>query len=317
LVNNNNRDLLSEIIRETLFRATKQGIILTPFNYYKTFTEVAIEHGLSEAEIHRYVYDTDFYVSSEELEQMKKKTLEIAKNIENTAETMQQSVEKSDDAYKEVIETLTGCKDRVAEEIGNEIEKILYISATLKSELDAARRTLEKQREELKRLKEFSFKDQLTGLYTRKYMEEALNTVLYNFNRYSRPCSIIMLDLDDFKKINDTYGHLAGDTVLKTVASVVQRIIRRSDIPVRYGGDEFIVILPDTMLEDAVTVGEKIANKVQTIKFDKNGTNFKCTISVGVTHIKEGDTIETLLERVDQALYETKDKGKKGITVIE
>jgi len=71
------------------------------------------------------------------------------------------------------------------------------------------------------------------------------------------------------------------------------------------------------MLENAVTVAEKIANKVQSIKFEKNGIDFKCTISVGVTHIKEGDTIETLLERVDQALYETKNKGKKGITVIE
>ncbi len=314
---NKKRNFLSDIIKETLFRATKKNLLLTPFNYYKIFIEVALEYGLSEAEIHRYVYGTDLYVLSEEVEQMKKKTLEIAKNIENTAENVQQSVEKSNDAYREVVDTLTGYRDPTADEISNEIEKILYISATLKAELDAARKTLEKQKEELKKLKEFSFKDQLTGLYARKYMEEALNTVLYNFNRYSRPCSIIMFDIDDFKKINDVYGHLAGDAVLRTVASVVQRIIRRSDIPVRYGGDEFIVILPDTMLEDAVSVAEKIANKIQSIKFEKNGLTFKCTISIGITHIKDGDTVETLLERVDKALYETKNKGKKGITVIK
>jgi len=83
------------------------------------------------------------------------------------------------------------------------------------------------------------------------------------------PCGIIMFDMDDFKKINDVYGHLAGDIVLKTIASVVQRIIIRSDMPVRYGGDEFIVISPDTILEDAVAVAGKIANKIQSMQFKK------------------------------------------------
>ena len=75
--------------------------------------------------------------------------------------------------------------------------------------------------------------------------------------------------------------------------------------------------LPDTMLEDAVTVAEKVTNKIQSIKFEKNGIDFKCTISAGVTQIKEGDALETLLERLDKALYETKSKGNKGTTVIE
>jgi len=298
LSNKNERSLLSDIVKETYFRAAKEGIILTPFNYSKIFIEVALEYGLSESKIRKYVCGTDFYVPSEEAEQMNKRALETAKNMENNTEKIQQGI---NNICRDTIVGLTHCKDTVAD----------------KAKFDMVKRILEKQRKELNKLKEFSFKDQLTGLYTRRYMNEALNTVFYNFNRYSRPCSIIMFDIDDFKKINDTYGHLAGDAVLRTVASVIQRVIRRSDIPVRYGGDEFIVILPDTMLENAVLAAKKIANKVQSIKFERNGTGFRCTISIGVTHIKESDTVETLLDRVDKALYEAKNKGKNGITVIK
>ncbi len=308
-------DSLASIIKESLYRATKRNIVLTPFNYYKIFVEVALEMGLDKAKLHQYLYG-DSEVSSIEFEQLKKKVLEIATNIKDVTEGVEKKLEESSSEYDNSIKNLDSYADRVDENIINELERIKYINQSLKDELEAARRVLEKQKNAIENIKELSLRDQLTGLYLRRHMKDVLDDLLYNFNRYKKVFSIIMMDLDDFKDINDTYGHLAGDEVLKTVASILKRYTRHSDISFRYGGDEFIVLLPETQLEDALVVAEKIRKKISSVRFKKNEVEFTCSVSLGVTQVKEGDSVESILERVDEALYKTKRTSKGEITVL-
>ncbi len=308
-------DSLASIIRESLYRATKRDIVLTPFSYYKIFVEVALEKGIDKAKLHQYLYG-DSEVSSIEFEQLKKKVLEIATNIKDVTENVEKKLEKSSSEYESSIKNLDSYTDSVDKNIMNELERIKYINQSLKDELEAARHVLEKQKNAIENIKELSLRDQLTGLYLRRHMNEVLDDLLYNFKRYKKVFSVIMMDLDDFKAINDTYGHLAGDEVLKTVATILKRYTRQSDIPFRYGGDEFIVLLPETQLEDALVVAEKIRKKISSIKFKKNDLEFTCSVSLGVTQVKEGDSVESILERVDEALYKTKRTSKGEITVL-
>ncbi len=312
----NNSEKLVAIIKEALYRATKKNIVLTPFNYYKTFVEVALEYGLSENELRSLLYGSED-ITTEELEQLKKKILDIATNIKDVTQNVEKTLEQKSTEYDDSLKNIDNYATNIDENIANELEKIKYINYSLKSELEAARKVLEKQQKAIESIKELSLKDHLTGLYLRRYMTEILDSLIYNYNRYKKIFSIIMLDLDDFKKINDTYGHLAGDEVLKTIGNVLKKITRQSDIPIRYGGDEFLVILPETNLDDAVKAAKKIRDKINSITFKKNDIEFKCGVSMGVTQVKEGDTVESILERVDKALYETKHREKGEITILE
>ncbi|WP_022669935.1 GGDEF domain-containing protein [Hippea alviniae] len=312
----NESDKISAIIKEALYRATKRDLILTPFNYYKVFTEVALEYGLSESELHKLLYG-NIDVDNEELEELKKKILEVATNVKDVTLDVEKTLVESSTKYDSTLKNISIYGSRIDDSLMEELEKIKYINSSLKSELEAARRVLEKQRKAIESIRELSKKDHLTGLYLRRHMNEVLQNCLYNFNRYKKVFSIIMMDLDDFKKINDTYGHLAGDEVLKAVGAILMRNTRQTDVPVRYGGDEFIVILPETKLEDAIVVARKLRDKLASITFKKGNVEFKCTASIGVTQVRDGDTLESLLERVDKALYETKKTKKGEISVLE
>lgn len=306
---------ISAIIREALYRIAKENMMLTPFNYYKVFIKTATDMGVSESEIRKYIYGD--YEKVEDLEELKREVLDIAKNVENITTKTENSVERGNEAYKEVLREVGYHRNNIAEEIIEELEKMLYVNATLKAELEAARRELKRQKKALENIKELSNRDQLTGLYTRRYMENVLNEALFNFYRYSRVFSVIMIDLNNFKEINDTYGHLTGDVVLQKIAMVLLNETRKTDVPVRYGGDEFIIILPDTPIEDAKSFTGRMLEKIESLKFEKNGERFHCTVSTGVTQVKDGDSINSVLSRVDEALYKTKrNKDKTRVTVL-
>ncbi|NPA10773.1 MAG: GGDEF domain-containing protein [Epsilonproteobacteria bacterium] len=156
--------------------------------------------------------------------------------------------------------------------------------------------------------------DTLTGCYNRGGSEEFLKKFLDKFIRYKKePFSIIMLDIDFFKKINDTYGHQAGDEALKFLSSNIKKMIRESDIFGRIGGEEFLLILPDTKMAGAMKLAERIKDFFENNSFNYKGEEIKFTISMGITSVSFNDTIETILKRVDDALYEAKRKGRNKI----
>jgi diguanylate cyclase (GGDEF)-like protein len=149
--------------------------------------------------------------------------------------------------------------------------------------------------------------DKLTQVYNRVL----LDSILYKLAKYSKrhklPISIIMLDIDNFKGINDTYGHLEGDRVLKTVASIIKHSIRESDYVFRYGGEEFLILLPNTDINGAVVVGEKIRRDIENFDF---GLDRKVTISCGIKQIENYDNPYLDIEEADKYLYIAKKSGK-------
>ncbi|TWI78589.1 diguanylate cyclase [Treponema putidum] len=156
--------------------------------------------------------------------------------------------------------------------------------------------------------------DKLTSAITRKYTENALNNLLAVSKIKNTGLAILMYDLDKFKKINDTFGHQTGDTVLKAIAKTVLSILKKGQILGRVGGEEFLVLLPDTEEEQALIIAEKIRKQVEALNFDDPAV--RITVSIGVAVFpKHGRTKKDLLSKVDQALYEAKNRGRNQTAV--
>jgi diguanylate cyclase (GGDEF)-like protein len=148
--------------------------------------------------------------------------------------------------------------------------------------------------------------DSLTGLYNRHKLDEVMATEFERARRYKRPLSIIMLDMDGLKSINDTYGHPAGDVALKIVADAIRKTIRRVDLPARFGGDEFIIVLPEVGLDIAVRIAERISENIKPGEDQKD----MFSLSGGVAQLREEhSSAEDFIRAVDEALYRAKRAG--------
>ncbi len=164
-------------------------------------------------------------------------------------------------------------------------------------------------------LAEMSTRDELTSLYNRRYFIESLERELARAKRYKRNLGFCMIDLDKFKNVNDTYGHLAGDMVLSTVGRMFDEHFRQGDLICRYGGEEFAVILPDTSLKSAMAVCERLRKKVFSHRFKYNSSDFSISISIGVAlynHLVHSSPVE-LVSAADQALYQAKNEGRNSV----
>jgi diguanylate cyclase (GGDEF)-like protein len=184
-----------------------------------------------------------------------------------------------------------------------------------REELASINETLRQKNVELH---EISITDSLTRLYNRKHLMETLDREVTRSERYSHPFSLLIIDIDHFKKYNDTYGHLAGDEVLRRLASVFKETIRSSDYAARYGGEEFIIILPEISPEQGVEAAERIRRKVAEQRFEGDGEAIEVTISVGVASYPEnGEDAETVIRNADEALYEAKKLGRNQVTLAD
>ncbi len=161
---------------------------------------------------------------------------------------------------------------------------------------------------------EMAVTDQLTGLYNRHYMSSHLTTLMSNSAENNKSMSFVIVDVDFFKSVNDTYGHDIGDEVLKEFATRLASNVRGVDLACRYGGEEFVVVMPDTDLSFAYMVAERLRQEVAEKPFKVGGTELNLTISIGLA-ISEGenDTPEALLRRADQALYRAKRDGRNRV----
>lgn len=168
--------------------------------------------------------------------------------------------------------------------------------------------------EENVRLNYLIRKDKLTSLYNKAYIEEQLDVQCGMVRRYHRECSVIFFDIDHFKRINDNYGHSVGDEVLIAISSLISNHIRSTDMLARWGGEEFLLLLPETGIEEAKIVANKICALVEQHDFD---IVKKVTISLGVTSVLASDTVLSILNRVDKALYKAKHSGRNQVVVYQ
>lgn len=166
-------------------------------------------------------------------------------------------------------------------------------------------------------LRNQSVRDPLTGLFNRRYMEESLERELRRFSRSQRPVGVIMLDLDHFKRFNDTFGHDAGDALLRELGHLLQTRTRKEDMACRYGGEEFVIVLSGASLEIAQERAEQLREKVKTLKVELRGHSLGAmTVSLGVAVAPHhGSTIAEILRAADLALYEAKKAGRDRVVV--
>ena len=169
---------------------------------------------------------------------------------------------------------------------------------------------IKEMEEELKRL---SVTDQLTQIYNRVKFHQALEEEIKRQRRYETDLTIIMFDIDHFKRVNDTYGHDVGDKILVGLVNLVQQCIRETDIFSRWGGEEFMILLPHTSLDNAVKLAERIRVKVMAYHFEVVGA---VTCSFGVSELLSRDNVETFSKRVDNALYESQRRGRNRVTIM-
>jgi len=162
-----------------------------------------------------------------------------------------------------------------------------------------------------KKLSAIAYTDSLTQIYNRLHFAHFLDAEIDKVQRYGRTFSIIFFDIDNFKKVNDTYGHLTGDTVLEKITEIVSSINRSSDIFARYGGEEFIILVPETDVNGAFIHAERLRRDIEEFEFDTVG---HITSSFGVTQYRlENDSVEKLLDRADKALYQAKDFSRNRV----
>lgn len=215
----------------------------------------------------------------------------------------------SDFSYVEAISK--GANDFIFKPVHME-ELLLRIKRVLRE------RNLAQERDQmLEKLKELAITDGLTKLYNSRYFYTQLNKEIDRQNRYRHPLSLLILDIDNFKTYNDTYGHLVGDKILQWLGKIIRQCLRTMDSAYRYGGEEFTILLPETNLAEAVNVANRIQDQLMQETFEiMSGDVVHVTMSIGVSEYHPKEDIASFIHRADQAMYMSKEKGKNTVTAI-
>lgn len=197
--------------------------------------------------------------------------------------------------------------------LSGRIEQICLIIYDV-TDVATNRRQLQAANKELQRL---SSTDRLTGLFNRGHWEEMLRQEYARHRRYERNAALVMFDIDHFKAINDTFGHQAGDAVIQQTADLIQQSARDADIAGRYGGEEFVVLLPDTDSEGALIFAERLRQSIEAHDVVHEGEHIRFTISLGIADLSQPTSgYAQLIERADQALYASKSAGRNQSTLF-
>lgn len=256
------------------------------------------------------------------LDSSKEIFIEEIKNSEKLDEHIE-TIEKEtvlennlDNLKKKLLEKLTNIKNNLKETCNqrkNQLKKLDTEVNKVKEDINRYKEQIQQLQDTIKQFKKEAIVDSLTNIYNRNYLERKYPEEFEKFKRYGQSLSVIMLDIDDFKKVNDNFGHQIGDNVLRYFATVIKNNIRKVDIPFRYGGEEFLILLPHTKLEQAMVVANRIHKELNDTMFKVKGLSLKVTASIGVTEARENDSMESLIKRVDDLLLKVKKEGKNRV----
>lgn len=198
-----------------------------------------------------------------------------------------------------------------------EIEEMNLVLPSIRNYFEAAKAVIE-SRTLMDKLRDSSLRDGATRLYNRRFLEEFIDRSAEQALRSNVTYAVLMIDIDFFKMVNDTYGHDSGDIVIKTLAEILQQSVRKSDLPIRYGGEEFLVLLHNTTQEGALAIAEKIRNTFNAKKFQFGGNCIQKTLSIGISHFPlHADSIWKVIKFADIALYEGKHTGRNRVIEFE
>ena len=237
--------------------------------------------------------------------------LELTKLIKknNGADVIVVTGYSDDYSYEEAINI--GASDFVIKPVRLE-ELLLRMRRVLKERQLSTERT-----RMMEKLQKLATTDGLTKLYNSRSFYSQLELEVDRYNRYKHPLSLLLLDIDNFKEFNDTYGHLEGDKVLVRFSQIIKDCLRINDSAYRYGGEEFTVILPETNGDEAKTVAQRIRSMLEAENFTPTPDEFaKITISIGVTQYFPKEELSAFIRRADQAMYFSKQNGRNRVTVL-
>lgn len=184
----------------------------------------------------------------------------------------------------------------------------------LKSEIIRRRKAENKLQKSERMYKELSITDALTQLYNSRYFYSKLEEEIYRSVRYKHPLSLLLIDIDDFKALNDRYGHLEGDEVLSMSGTIIKDCLRKTDTAYRYGGEEFTIILPGIGLEAAINAAERIRKQISTHKFTSSDQALHITVSIGACRLEPGEEMKAFVKRADKAMFVAKQEGKNRVS---
>jgi len=213
------------------------------------------------------------------------------------------------------ISSMSPSSENTVDAISLTIERLATLNSTLQEQLTDARAELESQREQVESTMEEARRDALTGLANRRAFDEFLAQCATERERRKAPVTLLMLDVDHFKKVNDHHGHPTGDSVLRGLAHVLAREVRDTDLIARYGGEEFGAILIGSDMDEAMSVAERMRTAVASSLFRTKKTQLKSTVSIGVAAVQPGEDPAAIIDRADAALYRSKDAGRNCVYV--
>ncbi len=208
---------------------------------------------------------------------------------------------------------------------GNELDQLLSGTramqgaiATLQQRLDVSRAEIERLQEEVNRAREAALADELTGLTNRRGFDLALSACLSAVDQQAEGTCLLLADIDHFKRVNDTYGHLMGDKVLRAVAQILKASVKGKDTAARFGGEEFVVLLPDTSIDGAQALAEKLRSTIEGSRIRRSDNHqeiARITVSFGIASYRRGESAADFVSRVDTALYLSKRLGRNRVTL--
>ena len=309
----------------------------TPRNFELWFTYAsghnlalnnAINGLLADGSVINTAQAEELYLKHFSAAQIGEKIDKVGSQIAGEIEQVMSMIEAAIGSADTYSRSLAGATESMANEADRDqirsiVESLVHATREVETANGEMQQRLKDSRQEIRELQENlevvrteSLTDPLTTLANRKFFNDSFQRLLKEAEAKGHPLSVIMTDIDHFKKFNDTFGHLTGDQVLRLVAVSLKHNVKGQDVAARYGGEEFAVILPLTPLAQAVTVAEHIRRAVQSKELVRRSTNEtlgRVTISIGVATWHKGDTIATMLERADTCLYAAKAAGRNRV----
>ena len=335
---NESLEISAERLRLALPLMVKNGVAINPQNYtvwyeYVAGTDERLKQEI-DAQLQReqrvgdeatkQLYQKYFSCQFErKLEPMQKAMREIVSLLFGYLAEMDDQASKYGDTLTHYGNELRGDLavtdvQRILNALVDHTQSLRSAQSSVRHRLNESTAELERLRLELETAKREAATDPLTGVLNRKGLQVALERAISEYHSGGTPLCLLMIDIDHFKKVNDYYGHLLGDKVLRLVGTTLRQSIKGRDTAARYGGEEFAVLLPDTPLEGAKTLADQIRIAISAgriLRVDNRQSIGQITVSIGLTAHRFGEAPEQTLERADEALYQSKRSGRNRVTV--
>lgn len=328
----------SDHLKKVLQYLSKYKIPASPINYQVWYDIVSERNLPLKRALDQLLSHQNGQLSEQDLSNLFKQFLsqddqameDQRQNLRKIIDSLSSACGQSNNDLTDYLKSLNRFSEALTEtgstlSLAKEVEKIRTDTQTAResqlefdSQMSSVRQEVEILRQQLEEVREESLTDALTGLSNRKAFDQKVDELIWQNHQEKTEFSLVIADIDFFKKFNDAYGHLAGDKVLKYVSKLIKHSVKGSDFAARFGGEEFTLLLPKTDLDGARIVAEQVRQAIEhknLVDKVQNQNYGKVTISLGVAQYSGNETAEELLDRADKALYQAKDKGRNRVEV--